>query len=285
MPSPFPGMNPYLEVPALWAGVHHGLMTELARSLQAQSRPRWWLWKNACMKPWPKRVLFRAKSAKLETTVNGQVSMAAVAITEAVQSLSQVEALFGLQRSPNPDFFTEWQTDLPPLTVGEAAMLDRIKASYLYNSADGALTESTINLLLVSPLLYLAGFCDPPFKLRAEAAVEVAATENATVLRGRIDALVLHNQLWLILVESKQTKFSFSIAIPQALAYMMATPTRDRSMFGLVTNGDGFLFIKLTQQPQPTYALSDDFSLFRQSRNQLYDVLSILKGIGRAIAP
>lgn len=27
MPSPFPGMDPYLEHPALWPGVHQGLIT------------------------------------------------------------------------------------------------------------------------------------------------------------------------------------------------------------------------------------------------------------------
>jgi hypothetical protein len=33
MPSPFPGMNPYLELPQGWTGVHHWLITELARAL------------------------------------------------------------------------------------------------------------------------------------------------------------------------------------------------------------------------------------------------------------
>ncbi len=33
MPSPFPGMNPYLEAPQGWPGVHHWLITELARVL------------------------------------------------------------------------------------------------------------------------------------------------------------------------------------------------------------------------------------------------------------
>lgn len=43
MPSPFPGMNPYLEAPALWSGVHHWLITEMARSLQPQLRPRYFV--------------------------------------------------------------------------------------------------------------------------------------------------------------------------------------------------------------------------------------------------
>jgi Protein of unknown function (DUF4058) len=43
MPSPFPGMNPYLEAPSLWAGVHHWLITEIARSLLPQLRPQYFV--------------------------------------------------------------------------------------------------------------------------------------------------------------------------------------------------------------------------------------------------
>jgi hypothetical protein len=43
MPSPFPGMNPYLEHPALWPGVHHWLITEVARSLTPQLRPHYYV--------------------------------------------------------------------------------------------------------------------------------------------------------------------------------------------------------------------------------------------------
>jgi hypothetical protein len=43
MPSPFPGMNPYLENPSLWAGVHHWLITEIARSLNPVLRPRYFV--------------------------------------------------------------------------------------------------------------------------------------------------------------------------------------------------------------------------------------------------
>lgn len=41
MPSPFPGMNPYLEHPEIWPGVHHWLIVELARSLSPQLRPKY----------------------------------------------------------------------------------------------------------------------------------------------------------------------------------------------------------------------------------------------------
>ncbi|NET32378.1 MAG: DUF4058 family protein [Cyanothece sp. SIO1E1] len=41
MPSPFPGMNPYLEHPALWAGIHHRLITAIAHDLEPQIQPRY----------------------------------------------------------------------------------------------------------------------------------------------------------------------------------------------------------------------------------------------------
>jgi len=41
MPSPFPGMNPYLEHPELWLGVHHSLISELVRFLSPKLRPKY----------------------------------------------------------------------------------------------------------------------------------------------------------------------------------------------------------------------------------------------------
>lgn len=41
MPSPFLGMNPYLEHPALWSGIHHRLMTAIANDLASQIRPKY----------------------------------------------------------------------------------------------------------------------------------------------------------------------------------------------------------------------------------------------------
>ncbi|MFP4414478.1 hypothetical protein [Coleofasciculus sp.] len=87
-------------------------------------------------------------------------------ISAHLTSLNEAQSRFNLSRTTDLQFFSEWQETLPELSQGERETLDRVKNSYLYNSADGAMTEATVNLLLVSPLLYLAGFCDPPYKLR-----------------------------------------------------------------------------------------------------------------------
>ena len=211
--------------------------------------------------------------------------MPTIAVTEAITSIHEAESQFKCSRNSDLQFFSEWQDNLPELTQAEQQTLDRIRNSYLYNSADGAMTEATVNLLLVSPILYLAGFCDPPYKLRGEKSVEIALEERDEIYRGRIDALVLQNQFWLTLVESKQTKFSFSVGIPQALAYMMANPHPARATFGLVTNGDSFLFIKLVKEPVAQYDLSTDFSIFARPQNELYEVLRVMKRVGAPITP
>ncbi|MBA3920756.1 MAG: type I restriction endonuclease subunit R [Nostocaceae cyanobacterium] len=206
------------------------------------------------------------------------------AITEAIKSLSEVESRFNLRRTEDEQFFTEWYENLPELTVDEKAFLDIIRRRYLDHFADGNLTEGTVTLLIGSPLLEKAGFYDYPFKMQGEASVEIIFDDDENAdLRGRIDVLVLQNQFWVALLESKRTTISVMSALPQALAYMMANPYPDKPVFGMLTNGDSIVFVKLTQQGIPQYDVSDIFSP-APLRNRLYNVLQILKRIGQIIA-
>ena len=43
MPTPFPGMDPYLEHPRLWPDVHNGLIADLRNTLAPQLRPRYYV--------------------------------------------------------------------------------------------------------------------------------------------------------------------------------------------------------------------------------------------------
>lgn len=86
----------------------------------------------------------------------------------------------------------------------------------------------------------------------------------------------MQEKLWVLVIESKQAGFSLKSAIPQALTYMMATPTPELPAFSLVTNGSEFRFIKLLVQPAPKYAFSDLLTLQRRE-NDLYGVAGILQ--------
>jgi hypothetical protein len=150
--------------------------------------------------------------------------MVQTAITEAITTLAEAEDRFHLQRTEEAGFFSEWQTNLTTLEPSEKAALDDLRRRYLYHRSEGNLLEGTVTLLVASPLLTIAGFYDPPFRVRTEKSVLLTLDDSEEVLRGRIDVLVLQEQFWVVVVESKKTTISAWAALPQALAYMMANP-------------------------------------------------------------
>ncbi|MGB3204363.1 MAG: restriction endonuclease subunit R [Crinalium sp.] len=189
---------------------------------------------------------------------------------------------FNLQRATDEQFFTEWLTDLPQLSEVEKQTLDRVKNNYLYLIERYSMSESIVKMVVLSPLLDLAGFYQPPYRVEGEPSVEIVVENEGEIVRGQIDVLVLHHQLWILVVESKRNTASIEVGIPQALAYMLGNPNREKPTFGLVTNGTSFMFLKLTKQGTPQYARSDQFSIFRQD-NELYTVVSILKRLGNLL--
>ena len=196
-----------------------------------------------------------------------------LAITDYIDSLAEAETWFGLSYRSDPDFFTEWRTTFPPLTTAEQQRLDLIKQRYRYHRQFGHWLEGGVHFIVIAPLLELVGFYDAPFRLRSEASVRIEIVdEDDRVYQGRIDSLIVQENLWIILVEAKRTSFSIDVALPQALAYMAANPAPHRPTFGLVSNGAYSMFLKLDHQQ---YGFSDDFSLNRQ-HNELYNILQVL---------
>lgn len=204
-----------------------------------------------------------------------------LAISESITTFQQVEQKLGLSLSDDPNFFLEWTTALPDLKAIEQSRLDAVRKNYLYQISDGALLEETIKLVILSPLLELAGFYSTPYKFRAEVPVEIESLgDNDEVLRGRIDGLVLLEQLWIVVIESKKTTFDLEMALPQTLAYMAASPRPKLPLYGMVANGSSYLFVKTLGD---RYGVSDLFGTRSQSHNNLYQVLKILKHLGGLI--
>jgi ribosome maturation factor RimP len=180
------------------------------------------------------------------------------AITEIIQTLADVESRFNITRTESEGFFPEWYTDLPEITEVDKAALNLIRRRYLYHLNDGSLTEGTVTLIMGSPLLERAGFYDPPFKRMAEKSVQIVLDDEddqVETLKGRIDVLVMQNQFWVTLLESKRTTISVMSARPQTLAYMTANPPKDRPSFAVMTNGSEIVFVKLDFQNPPKYDL------------------------------
>lgn len=189
-------------------------------------------------------------------------------------TLYDLEQQFGLIQVEDDSFFPEWQTALPALTATESQRLDRVRSAY-ENLARRSVLENTVKLAVVSPLLDLAGFFFPPFYISTEAETQIEIPDQSGVIRGKIDVLVLQEQIWVLVIESKRAELSLKVGIPQALAYMLSAPSSQRSRYGLVTNGSNFVFLKLVQQEVPCYGRSREFVL--ENSGDLAQVLQIMK--------
>ncbi len=188
-----------------------------------------------------------------------------------------------MRRVESDGFFEEWLGDLPELTARERDRLDQVRRHYLY-LLEYPVIEGVVKMVILSPLLELAGFYDPPFRVNGETEVRVTAQDEGEVIHGNIDVLVLQQQFWITVIEAKNSELALSKAIPQALSYMMAAPNADdhrsvvdhRPGYGLVINGSEFVFLKLDRRSEPVYAVSDSFSLLNRG-NDLIGVLQVLK--------
>ena len=192
-------------------------------------------------------------------------------------TLHDLGARFGLQLTKDATFFLEWHTELPEISAQEKQQLDRIQASYLHLVSQTSMVEDVVKMVVVSPLLYLADFFLPPLSIQSEVAVQLSIADEELAIEGKIDILVLHNRLWILLIESKRAAASIEVGLPQLLAYMLASPNPVQPVYGMITNGGSFVFLKLVQGPDAAdYALSRIFEM-RNPGNDLYPVLAVLK--------
>jgi hypothetical protein len=179
--------------------------------------------------------------------------------------LHDLRTKFNLQRSTAADFFPEWQIVEGTLSDGDKAALDRVRHNYLY-LLEYPVIESIVKMVVLSPLLDLAGFYEPPLRVQGEANIQVSGEDEGVLIRGCIDVLAVQDVFWILVIKAKNSEFSLTKAMPQALAYMLSNPQSNQPTFGLVLNGSECLFLKLMPGTVPEYATSNLFSMLNQGR-------------------
>ncbi|MEM6501104.1 MAG: restriction endonuclease subunit R [Cyanobacteria bacterium P01_C01_bin.89] len=205
--------------------------------------------------------------------------------TARTVALSELEDRFNLKFSDDPSLFPEWQTDLPELSQEEKDRCDRIKTSYTYLLRYPPLLENTVKMVVLSPLLDLAGFFLPPFRIQSEASTEIISEDGDLKVTGFLDVLVLCDSVWVLAIESKQAAFSLEVGQAQLLSYLLSNPkVGEQPSYGLLTNGSNFIFVKaIPDQKGLLYTLSDEFSIRRQG-NEISRVLQILKRLANVLS-
>lgn len=200
-------------------------------------------------------------------------------------TLGTLRQTFGLKFDTSDRFFDEWLNNSPTLTEAELQGLDRLTRNYTYLSQEEPPLEEIVKLVVVSPLLDLAGFYQFPFLVKAEVStnLDVADEDNTIAVQGRIDILVIQDSFWILAIESKPARLDVTAGIPQVLTYLLTAPKLQASCYGMVTNGREVLFLKCDRhQSVPQYTRSHTYRLLENTAERI-QVLQGLKQIGTYI--
>ncbi len=209
-------------------------------------------------------------------------------ITQAKNlTLGEVQKTLNLREIEDLNFFEEYQDQRLELAENDRRFLDELRKD-LRQMQKYPRHEEIVKMFALAPVLRLAGLARYPFLPKAEHIIEIDLSyedrdEEDVIIRGRIDILVSHENLWAIVIETKRSSSNVLEALPQTLTYMMASKANSLPIYGLCTNGTDFIFVKLVKSEINQYALSDPFSIYRNGNNELYNVVSILKHLGAIV--
>lgn len=183
---------------------------------------------------------------------------------------------FSLELVRDEEFFGEWQYDLPEISDLEKELLNQVQEGYFNLLQNPPFLEDIVRMAIVDPVLFIGKFFLHPYHIRSEESINLELADKEVIIRGRIDALVLKEKLWVMIIESKRAEFSIEAGLAQLLTYLLASPHVEHPNYGLIVTGGSFIFVKLVKTEIPQYATSKMFAI-RNPGNELFDVLRILK--------
>jgi hypothetical protein len=152
-------------------------------------------------------------------------------------TLRELKQHFGLIWQNQPNFFPEWQDNLELLSSFEKQQLDRIQEGYFNLLNYAPFLEASVRMAVLDPLLFVGNFYLSPFQIKAEETIELINEEEGIIIRGKIDTLIINDQLWVMVIESKRVTYSLEAGLPQLLSYLLANPDQIQPSYGMITNG------------------------------------------------
>jgi len=199
-------------------------------------------------------------------------------------SLGDIHRLFGFQRQYNTSF-----TNLLPLeslTESEQQELVQTRKDFDNYLIEGKVSEGLVKALTIFPLMRLAGLYRFPIKITLEEDIaDIVIEDEDTKITGRMDILAINKSnrttantyFWVLVVESKNSSVAVSEGLPQLLTYAHNSLKDQKSVWGLVTNGQDYQFVYILQGNPPTYVLMPILHLMETERS--IELLQVLKAI------
>ncbi len=199
-------------------------------------------------------------------------------------SLAEVDRLFGFQMQFDGSFTP--LLSLERLSQFEQQELLQIRDDFRNYLTEGKVLEGLVKALTIFPLLRLAGFYRSPIKISLEEDIDrINIEDEDTLITGRYDILAINRTIrtttdtyfWVLVIESKNSSVAPSAGLPQLLTYAYNSLERQRSVWGLTTNGELCQFVYIQPGTPPTYQLMPLLNLMESERS--IEILQVLKAI------
>lgn len=175
---------------------------------------------------------------------------------------------------------------LEPLTEFEQQELAQIRHDFRAYLIEGKVLEGQVKLLVIAPLLRLAGFYRSPIKISLELDIaDIFIEDEDTKITGRFDILAVNKDqptprdiaFWLLVIESKNSSVNSFEGLPQLLTYAYQSLEHQEVVWGLTTNGMHYQFVLLQPGNSPTYQQMPLLNLMdSESAIQLLQVLKAI---------
>lgn len=175
-------------------------------------------------------------------------------------TLKQVHELLHFEEQFDSSF-TPWLS-LEPLTEFEQQELVQIRNDFRSYLIEGKVLEGQIKLLVIAPLLRLAGFYRSPIKISLEQDIDdIVIEDEDTEIKGRFDILAVNKEqptatdvaFWILVIEAKNSSINSLEGLPQLLTYAHQSLEYQKLVWGLATNGTDYRFVLIRQGNPPTY--------------------------------
>lgn len=199
-------------------------------------------------------------------------------------TIGDVHQIFGFQRQYDSSFTS--LLSLESLTNFEKQEIIEIKNDFEHYLIEGRISEGLVKALTIFPLMRLAGFYRYPIKILLEENItDIDIEDEDTKITGRMDILAVtkaqqttaNAYFWLLVIESKNSAVNAYEGLPQLLTYASNSLERQKTVWGLTTNGMHFQFVYILQGNPPTYQLMPFLNLMESE--DAIQLLQVLKTI------
>lgn len=198
-------------------------------------------------------------------------------------TLHDVYRFLKIERHINHSFTSLLSLD--PLDEEEQRQLEAIRSSFDSYYSWGKISEGQVKFITLAPLMWLAGFYQPPIQITLEENIaDILIEDEETSLKGRMDILAVNKTgakatppFWILVIEAKNSTVEALEGLPQLLTYAYKSLEHQQSVWGLTTNGLSYRFVYLQQGNPITYQLLPELNLIDTERS--LQLLQVLKAI------